>query len=83
MFFLQMSGATLFNLSLLTSDMWAVAIRVLFYHQQVIFSEPRIPVLNGNILTNMLTYFTCPQINWLYYLAFTVVAIGLIIYSLK
>jgi len=51
-----MSGATLFNLSLLTSDMWAVAIRVLFYHQ---------------------------QINWLYYLAFTVVAVGLIVYSLN
>ncbi|RLN31082.1 solute carrier family 35 member F2-like [Panicum miliaceum] len=55
-FVLKTSGATLFNLSLLTSDMWAVAIRVLFYHQ---------------------------QINWLYYLAFTVVAIGLIIYSLN
>ncbi|PUZ65756.1 hypothetical protein GQ55_3G250200 [Panicum hallii var. hallii] len=55
-FVLKMSGATLFNLSLLTSDMWAVAIRVLFYHQ---------------------------QINWLYYLAFTVVAVGLIIYSLN
>ncbi|KAL6610302.1 hypothetical protein ACP70R_040271 [Stipagrostis hirtigluma subsp. patula] len=55
-FVLKMSGATLFNLSLLTSDMWAVAIRVLFYHQ---------------------------EINWLYYLAFTVVAIGLIIYSLN
>lgn len=55
-FVLKMSGATLFNLSLLTSDMWAVAIRVLFYHQ---------------------------QINWLYYLAFAVVAIGLIIYSLR
>ncbi|XP_044978771.1 solute carrier family 35 member F2-like [Hordeum vulgare subsp. vulgare] len=55
-FVLKMSGATLFNLSLLTSDMWAVAIRVYFYQQ---------------------------QINWLYYLAFTVVAIGLIIYSLN
>ncbi|CAL4893822.1 unnamed protein product [Urochloa decumbens] len=55
-FVLKMSGATLFNLSLLTSDMWAVAIRVLFYRQ---------------------------QINWLYYLAFTIVAIGLIIYSLN
>ncbi|KAL6841572.1 hypothetical protein ACP4OV_028715 [Aristida adscensionis] len=55
-FVLKMSGATLFNLSLLTSDMWAVAIRVLFYRQ---------------------------EINWLYYLAFTVVAIGLIIYSLN
>ncbi|TVU19606.1 hypothetical protein EJB05_35765 [Eragrostis curvula] len=55
-FVLKMSGATLFNLSLLTSDMWAVAIRVLFYHQ---------------------------QIHWLYYLAFIVVAIGLIIYSVN
>ncbi|WVZ98767.1 hypothetical protein U9M48_044158 [Paspalum notatum var. saurae] len=55
-FVLKMSGATLFNLSLLTSDMWAVAIRVLFYHQ---------------------------MINWLYYIAFTVVAIGLIIYSMN
>ncbi|KQK05999.1 hypothetical protein BRADI_2g23850v3 [Brachypodium distachyon] len=53
---LQMSGATLFNLSLLTSDMWVVAIRVFVYQQ---------------------------QINWLYYLAFVVVAIGLVIYSLK
>ncbi|AQK86256.1 Solute carrier family 35 member F1 [Zea mays] len=55
-FVLKMSGATLFNLSLLTSDMWAVAIRVLFYQQ---------------------------EINRLYYLAFAVVAIGLIIYSLN
>ncbi|XP_078181845.1 uncharacterized protein LOC144575537 isoform X4 [Carex rostrata] len=55
-FVLKMSGATLFNLSLLTSDMWAVLIRVFFYHQQV---------------------------DWLYYLAFGVVAIGLIIYSLN
>ncbi|XP_042510065.1 solute carrier family 35 member F2-like [Macadamia integrifolia] len=53
-FVLKMSGATLFNLSLLTSDMWAVVIRIFFYHQQV---------------------------DWLYYLAFGVVALGLIIYS--
>ncbi|XP_024987583.1 solute carrier family 35 member F2-like [Cynara cardunculus var. scolymus] len=32
---LQASGATLFNLSLLTADMWAVAIRVLLYRQKV------------------------------------------------
>lgn len=55
-FVLKMSGATLFNLSLLTSDMWAVAIRLLFYQQ---------------------------QINWLYYVAFAVVAIGLIVYSVN
>ncbi|CAL5350697.1 unnamed protein product [Camellia sinensis] len=30
-----MSGATMFNLSILTSDMWAVVIRIFFYHQQV------------------------------------------------
>ncbi|EMS48930.1 hypothetical protein TRIUR3_26064 [Triticum urartu] len=58
-FVLKMSGSTLFNLSLLTSDMWAVAIRLLFYQQQL------------------------QQINWLYYVAFTVVAIGLIVYSLN
>lgn len=55
-FVLKMSGATMFNLSLLTTDVWAVAIRVFLYHQQV---------------------------NWLYYLAFAVVAIGLIIYSIN
>ncbi|KAJ0964806.1 hypothetical protein J5N97_025944 [Dioscorea zingiberensis] len=55
-FILKMSGSALFNLSLLTSDMWAVVIRIFFYHQQV---------------------------NWLYYLAFSIVAIGLIIYSLN
>ncbi|KAL7170481.1 hypothetical protein ACSBR2_035369 [Camellia fascicularis] len=34
-FVLKMSGATMFNLSILTSDMWAVVIRIFFYHQQV------------------------------------------------
>ncbi|GLT94676.1 hypothetical protein SLE2022_124050 [Rubroshorea leprosula] len=34
-FVLKLSGATLFNLSLLTSDMWAVVFRIYFYHQQV------------------------------------------------
>ncbi|KAF6162147.1 hypothetical protein GIB67_008276 [Kingdonia uniflora] len=34
-FVLQMSGAALFNLSLLTSDMWAVVIRIFIYHQKV------------------------------------------------
>ncbi|KAF5737464.1 solute carrier family 35 member F1-like isoform X1 [Tripterygium wilfordii] len=53
-FVLKFSGATLFNLSLLTSDMWAVVFKIFFYHQEV---------------------------DWLYYLAFSVVAVGLIIYS--
>ncbi|XP_019153040.1 PREDICTED: solute carrier family 35 member F1-like [Ipomoea nil] len=51
---LKMSGATLFNLSLLTSDMWAVVIRIFFYQQEV---------------------------DWLYYVAFGLVGIGLVVYS--
>ncbi|KAL9255881.1 Solute carrier family 35 member F2-like protein [Drosera capensis] len=49
-----LSGATLFHLSTLTSDMWAVVIRIFFYHQTV---------------------------DWLYYLSFAIVVVGLIIYS--
>ncbi|GJU76190.1 putative reverse transcriptase domain-containing protein [Tanacetum coccineum] len=48
------SGSTLFNLSLLTADMWAVIIRIFFYHQQV---------------------------DWLYYVSFLIVGVGLFIYS--
>ncbi|ESR43478.1 hypothetical protein CICLE_v10012119mg [Citrus x clementina] len=53
-FVLKLSGATMFNLSLLTADMWAVVFRICFYHQKV---------------------------DWLYFLAFGIVVIGLIIYS--
>lgn len=53
-FVLKLSGATMFNLSLLTSDMWAVVFRILFYKQQV---------------------------DWLYFLAFALVVVGLVIYS--
>ncbi|XP_065855301.1 uncharacterized protein [Euphorbia lathyris] len=53
-FVLKLSGATMFNLSILTVDMWAVVFRILFYHQEV---------------------------DWLYFVAFAVVAVGLIIYS--
>lgn len=81
---LQNSGSTLFNLSLLTSDMWAVAIRVVFYRQQVKISYPEYLCEIIKMLSNNFIYFRHdPQINWLYYLAFGVVAIGLIIYSLK
>ncbi|KAG7025286.1 Solute carrier family 35 member F1 [Cucurbita argyrosperma subsp. argyrosperma] len=48
------SGSTMLNLSLLTSDMWSIVIRVIAYNEMV---------------------------DWLYYLAFAVVVIGLIIYS--
>ncbi|CAA7404392.1 unnamed protein product [Spirodela intermedia] len=54
MFVIKLSGVTLFSLSLLTSDMWAIIIRILYYHQKV---------------------------DWLYYLAFGVEAVGLVIYS--
>ncbi|XP_056159615.1 uncharacterized protein LOC130135153 isoform X1 [Syzygium oleosum] len=51
---LKMSGAAMFNLALLTSDMWAVVVRILIYNQQV---------------------------DRLYYLAFAIVVVGLVIYS--
>ncbi|EOY04958.1 Anthocyanin-related membrane protein 3 [Theobroma cacao] len=51
---LKMSGSTMLNLSLLTSDMWAVLIRIFAYHEKV---------------------------DWMYFLAFVAVAVGLIIYS--
>ncbi|CAN0913785.1 Solute carrier family 35 member F2 [Linum grandiflorum] len=52
---LKSSGATLFNLSILTSDMWAVLIRIFFYGEKV---------------------------DWLYFVAFGLVAVGLITYSI-
>ncbi|RWR71991.1 solute carrier family 35 member F1-like protein isoform X1 [Cinnamomum micranthum f. kanehirae] len=51
---LKMSGSAMLNLSLLTSDMWAVLIRVFAYHQKV---------------------------DWMYYVAFAAVGVGLVIYS--
>ncbi|CAL1388476.1 unnamed protein product [Linum trigynum] len=51
---LKLSGATMLNLSSLTCDMWAVVIRIFFYHQKV---------------------------DWLYFLAFAVVLLGLVMYS--
>ncbi|KAI5056779.1 hypothetical protein GOP47_0028597 [Adiantum capillus-veneris] len=53
-FILRLSGSALLNLSLLTSDMWAVAIRIFAYHQDV---------------------------DWLFYVAFATVTIGIVIYS--
>lgn len=43
--FMQASGATLFNLSLLTADMWAVVIRVFLYHQKVISPNPQVEII--------------------------------------
>ncbi|KAM7257291.1 hypothetical protein ACFE04_013032 [Oxalis oulophora] len=52
--FLKINGATMLNLSLLTSDMWSVLIRIFAYHEKV---------------------------DWIYFVAFGAVTIGLIIYS--
>ncbi|XP_010268299.1 PREDICTED: solute carrier family 35 member F1-like isoform X2 [Nelumbo nucifera] len=51
---LKLSGSTMLNLSLLTSDMWAVLIRIFAYHEKV---------------------------DWMYFIAFAAVAVGLVIYS--
>ncbi|KAM7264728.1 hypothetical protein ACFE04_002411 [Oxalis oulophora] len=53
-FVLKLGGAAMFNLSLLTSDMWAVVFRIFLYRQKV---------------------------DWLYYIAFAMVVIGLVIYT--
>ncbi|CAL5337011.1 unnamed protein product [Camellia sinensis] len=50
------SGSTMLNLSLLTSDMWTVLIRIFAYRQKV---------------------------DWMYFIAFGTVAVGLVIYSGK
>ncbi|KAM7461501.1 hypothetical protein LguiA_029622 [Lonicera macranthoides] len=51
---LKMSGSTMLNLSLLTSDMWSVLIRIFAYHEKV---------------------------DWIYFIAFAAVALGLVVYS--
>ncbi|KAI4334764.1 hypothetical protein L6164_013475 [Bauhinia variegata] len=51
---LKTNGSTMLNLSLLTSDMWAVLIRIFAYHEKV---------------------------DWMYFVAFAAVAVGLVIYS--
>lgn len=52
---LKINGSTMLNLSLLTSDMWSVLIRIFAYHEKV---------------------------DWMYYLAFGAVVVGIIIYSI-
>eukprot|EP00850_Spirogloea_muscicola_P009473 SM000053S17430 [mRNA] locus=s53:290114:294449:+ [translate_table: standard] len=51
---LKISGATLLNLSLLTADIWAVAVRSWGFHEKV---------------------------DWIYFVAFATVAVGLFVYS--
>ncbi|KAI3823145.1 hypothetical protein L1987_04577 [Smallanthus sonchifolius] len=52
---LKISGSTMLNLSLLTSDMWSVLIRIFVYREKV---------------------------DWIYFVAFAAVAVGLVVYSL-
>ncbi|KAJ0778579.1 putative solute carrier family 35 member SLC35F1/F2/F6 [Helianthus annuus] len=51
---LKISGSTMLNLSLLTSDMWSVLIRIFVYREKV---------------------------DWIYFVAFAAVAVGLVVYS--
>ncbi|XP_054806348.1 uncharacterized protein LOC129309029 isoform X2 [Prosopis cineraria] len=51
---LKINGSTMLNLSLLTSDMWSVLIRIFAYNEKV---------------------------DWMYFVAFGAVTIGLVIYS--
>ncbi|KAH7290866.1 hypothetical protein KP509_30G066800 [Ceratopteris richardii] len=55
-FILRLSGSALLNLSLLSSDMWAVGIRTFAYHEKV---------------------------DWLFYIAFSAVAVGLVVYNTR
>ncbi|KAJ0606114.1 putative solute carrier family 35 member SLC35F1/F2/F6 [Helianthus annuus] len=51
---LKISGSTMLNLSLLTSDMWSVLLRIFVYREKV---------------------------DWIYFVAFAAVAVGLVVYS--
>lgn len=68
------------NLSLLTSDMWSVVIRVVAYHEKVcdhlVFC---VHVSYWVFCMSKSSRFL--QVDWLYYLAFAAVIIGLITYS--
>lgn len=56
---MQLSGAAMFNLSLLTSDMWAVVIRIFIYQQQVF------PLLLCHELLNRINQFQSVRIHGL------------------
>ncbi|KAI3723991.1 hypothetical protein L2E82_35755 [Cichorium intybus] len=77
---LQASGATLFNLSLLTADMWAVVIRVFLYHQKVISPNAQVEVINLFIFFHGFDHMLI-AVGWVYYVSFLLVGIGLVIYS--
>lgn len=82
------------NLSLLTSDMWAVLIRIFAYHEKVC---PMYSTMCSDFLAAKLIYeqylncqkmyswgmFTHGQVDWIYFVAFACTAAGIIIYSYK
>lgn len=85
--FQQMSGAALFNLSLLTSDMWAVVVRIFIYRQEVSFFRSLTSVWTLSNTTKLQIWvhnmWLSPlQVDWLYYLSFSIVVIGLVVYLL-
>ncbi|KAF5940593.1 hypothetical protein HYC85_021760 [Camellia sinensis] len=81
-FVLKMSGATMFNLSILTSDMWAVVIRIFFYHQQNnSWLTLAVPLLSVSSITKLTLCYLQLQVDWLYYLSFAIEVVGLVIYS--
>lgn len=97
-FCIQLGGAAMFNLSLLTADIWAVVFRFFFYQQQV-FSSATLSYtffFLEQLKSSFIHFFKmaqskasltrwCPlmQVDWLYFLAFAIVVFGLIIYSTK
>jgi hypothetical protein len=48
----------MFNLSILTADMWAVVFRVFFYHQQVITTKIQLIYIYILFSFNKLMYLT-------------------------
>ncbi|KAH9619340.1 hypothetical protein KSS87_003807 [Heliosperma pusillum] len=64
---LKLGGATMFNLSALTSDMWAVLIRILFYNEEVSwlyyvsFAIVALGLVIYSISEKSCTAMTCPD----------------------
>lgn len=92
---MQISGSTMLNLSLLTSDMWAVLIRIFAYNEKVrkdTAAEMKKKKYGYNLLAWILLdpydskfyfklYFCTLQVDWMYFVAFAAVAIGICVYS--
>ncbi|CAL0300430.1 unnamed protein product [Lupinus luteus] len=82
---LKIHGSTLLNLSLLTSDMWAVLIRIFAYHEKVC-QQPLLSLFfHADYLSRCESRVSkvdfALQVDWIYYVAFVGVVVGLIIYS--